>query len=203
MNNNENEGSKIFNKTNSLTDSMKHLFEESVFLSHLREGALTVYYVEFEGQRIPMRLLTIKEQREANIAARQKWLKLDEEVRLPIINFQYEVIEILTRALTIQSDELKVRVNADELDLLSEGQFLTLYQLYEDLEAKYNITPDQILEDDRYEEILDILRKKKAPTNNISRCELEEASRRLISATDTLMDELHTLSSLKSSTTAI
>lgn len=193
------------NDTTSTTASKKipefleGLYKDSSFLSNLRNGAHQVHEVEFEGQTLAMRLLTVKEQRETSMKARKRWMAIPELVRLPTMNFHYEILEILTLALTIK--EAGQRISEAELEALIEGQFLNLFHIYEDLEAKYNVSLDYILEDDRYHELLDDLQKKKVITNSISRYELEALSRRLLSETDQLMDKLRTYSSAKPTTT--
>lgn len=196
MNNEEPRHLKSLGK---LPKTIAGLFKDSKFLSSLRDGAHAIHEVDFDGTIILMRLLTVREQRDVGVCARQRWLAIPENMRLPITNFQFEILETLKRALDIQ--EQGQRVGDDELETLLESQFLNLYHIYEDLEARYNISLDYILEDDRYEELINELQKKKITTNNISRYELDAVSRRLLLETEELMDRLRMLSSVKPTTT--
>ena len=62
---------------------------------------------------------------------------------------------------------------------------------------------DYILEDDRYEELMEELQKKKIAMSSISRYELEAVSKRMLLEMEELMVSLRTLSSVKPSSTII
>lgn len=184
--------------------SIASAIKDSKFLSKLRNGSREIHEIKINNTNLFMRLLTVQERREAEIISRKKWGEEDELIRnsLPALSLYYEILEILKKALTIESfnGEIIQKVTESELKELLESELYQLFQQYQDIEERYNPqTEDLWLTDEKeksvIEYLLEELEKKKVSLNTISRLELQKVCKYLISQRDTLMDKLRTLSS--------
>lgn len=168
------------------------------FLVKLRGGAQEIHEVSLAHTSVYMRLLTVKEERESELKARKLFNELDEKVRLAHMADHYLMLCTLEKAMEVESTDGKIKSSVlfETLQLLPRNQLITLYKKYADLCDLYDLREDFFLDDKAFNDLVDQIEKKKAYVKSLSRTQLEELVLSLLEKIDTLMDSLHTLSSV-------
>jgi hypothetical protein len=142
---------------------------------------------------IPVRLLTVKEKMDIVAQSREWFLTLPELQREPVLLIKKQAILTLLAALRSSDDSPKDAhkyfMEEATLEKLDEVTFVQLFNEYNDIVQRYDLSLDN-LSDSECAELHDHIKKNRQLVKELSRSQLEQAYLNLLDLATELKDSL-------------
>jgi len=174
-------------------------------LIEMTKGTREIHYIDYNGSQIPMRLLSIKEEREIKHATHVLFKKYPEFIggeNNPEFS-RIQLVKLLSKATSAAPEITECYLTENDVEALPYPAFNYLSIQYKKLESEYNIVYNPNLEDDFNQILMEIFdgeplnEKKLTLLHGLSSSQLLQITIRLCNALIRLEDSSQFITSLE------